>query len=85
MRDGVIADFDVTEEMIKHFIRKVHNRRSLQSADCCLCASGATAVERRAIQESAMSAGARSVFLIEDRWRRPLVPDCRSPSRPAQW
>ena len=67
MRDGVIADFDVTEEMIKHFIRKVHNRRSFANPQIVVCVpSGATAVERRAIQESAMSAGARRVFLIEE-------------------
>ena len=67
MRDGVIADFDVTEEMIKHFIRKVHNRRSFANPQIIVCVpSGATAVERRAIQESALSAGARRVFLIEE-------------------
>ena len=65
MRDGVIADFEVAEEMIKHFIRKVHNRRSFTSPMIIVCVpSGATAVERRAIQESALSAGARRVFLI---------------------
>ena len=67
MRDGVIADFEVAEEMIKHFIRKVHNRRSFASPMIIVCVpSGATAVERRAIQESALSAGARRVFLIEE-------------------
>lgn len=67
MSDGVIADFDVAEEMIKHFIRKVHNRRSFTSPQIIICVpSGSTAVERRAIQESAESAGARRVFLIEE-------------------
>ncbi|MEE9328781.1 MAG: rod shape-determining protein [Parvularculaceae bacterium] len=67
MRDGVIADFDVAEAMIKHFIRKVHNRRSFASPRIIVCVpSGATAVERRAIQESALSAGARKVDLIEE-------------------
>jgi rod shape-determining protein MreB len=67
LRDGVIADFEVAEEMIKHFIRKVHNRRSYVSPMCIVCVpSGSTAVERRAIQESAESAGARRVFLIEE-------------------
>ena len=67
MREGVIADFDTAEEMIKHFIRKVHNRRSFANPQIVVCVpSGATAVERRAIQESAMSAGARRVFLIEE-------------------
>src|SRR6202046_1031415 len=67
MRDGVIADFEVAEEMIKHFIRKVHNRRSFANPMIIVCVpSGSTAVERRAIQESALSAGARRVFLIEE-------------------
>ncbi len=67
LRDGVIADFHVAEEMIKHFIRKVHNRRSFSAPEVIVCVpSGSTAVERRAIQESAESAGARRVFLIEE-------------------
>ena len=67
MRDGVIADFEVAEEMIKHFIRKVHNRRAFASPIIIVCVpSGSTAVERRAIQESAESAGARRVLLIEE-------------------
>ena len=67
LRDGVIADFEVAEEMIKHFIRKVHNRRSFASPMIIVCVpSGSTAVERRAIQESAESAGARKVLLIEE-------------------
>tara|TARA_B100000686_G_scaffold246158_1_gene255529 strand:- start:1777 stop:2817 length:1041 start_codon:yes stop_codon:yes gene_type:complete len=67
LRDGVIADFEVAEEMIKHFIRKVHNRRTFASPQVIVCVpSGSTAVERRAIQESAESAGARRVFLIEE-------------------
>lgn len=67
LRDGVIADFEVAEEMIKHFIRKVHNRRSFASPQMVICVpSGSTAVERRAIQESAESAGARRVALIEE-------------------
>ena len=67
LRDGVIADFEVAEEMIKYFIRKVHNRRSFASPLVVVCVpSGSTAVERRAIQESAESAGARKVYLIEE-------------------
>src|ERR1700745_963352 len=58
LRDGVIADFEVAEEMIKHFIRKVHNRRGFASPLIIVCVpSGSTAVERRAIQERAESAG----------------------------
>ena len=67
LRDGVIADFEVAEEMIKHFIRKVHNRRSFVAPEIIVCVpSGSTAVERRAIQESAESAGGRRVYLIEE-------------------
>ncbi len=67
LRDGVIADFEVTEAMIKHFIRKVHNRRSFVSPEMVICVpSGSTPVEKRAIQESAESAGARRVWLIEE-------------------
>jgi rod shape-determining protein MreB len=67
LRDGVIADFEVAEAMIKHFICKVHNRRRFASPQIVICVpSGATTVERRAIQESAESAGARHVFLIEE-------------------
>ena len=67
LRDGVIADFEVAEEMIKHFIRKVHNRHTFARPQVIICVpSGSTAVERRAIQESAESAGASRVFLIEE-------------------
>jgi rod shape-determining protein MreB len=67
LRDGVIADFEVAEEMIKYFIRKVHNRRSFISPQIVVCVpSGATSVERRAIQESAYAAGARTTYLIEE-------------------
>lgn len=67
LRDGVIADFEIAEEMIKYFIRKVHNRRTFASPMVIICVpSGSTAVERRAIQESAEAAGARKVWLIEE-------------------
>ena len=67
LRDGVIADFEIAEEMIKYFIRKVHNRRTFASPMVIVCVpSGSTAVERRAIQESAEAAGARKVWLIEE-------------------
>ena len=67
LRDGVIADFEIAEDMIKYFIRKVHNRRSFASPMIVICVpSGSTPVERRAIQESAEAAGARKVFLIEE-------------------
>lgn len=67
LRDGVIADFEIAEEMIKHFIRKVHNRRGFANPQIMVCVPlGSTPVERRAIQESAESAGARRVFLIPE-------------------
>ena len=67
MSDGVIADFEVAEEMIKHFIKKVNSGSGLAGPQVVICVpSGATAVERRAIQESAEAAGARRVFLIEE-------------------
>ena len=67
LKDGVIADFEVAEEMIKHFIKKVHNRGIFTAPRIVICVPfGATPVERRAIQESAEGAGAREVFLIEE-------------------
>ncbi|MED5339752.1 MAG: rod shape-determining protein, partial [Pseudomonadota bacterium] len=67
LRDGVIADFDIAEEMIKYFINKVHQRRTFASPQIIICVpSGSTAVERRAIQEAAEAAGARQVFLIDE-------------------
>ncbi|MEP3247128.1 MAG: rod shape-determining protein [Sneathiella sp.] len=67
LRDGVIADFEIAEEMIKHFIQKVHNRRSFARPQVIICVpSGSTAVERKAIRDSAENAGAREVFLIEE-------------------
>ena len=67
LRDGVIADFKVAEEMISHFIRKVHNRRSFARPQMIVSVpTGSTEVERRAIEDSAESAGARRVFLIEE-------------------
>ena len=68
LRDGVIADFEIAEEMIKCFIKKIHNNRWFASSPrIVICVPfGATAVERRAIQESAEEAGAREVYLIEE-------------------
>jgi len=67
MADGVIADFDITETMLRYFIRKVHNRRSLVRPRIIISVpSGVTQVEKRAVRESAESAGAREVFLIEE-------------------
>ena len=67
MKDGVIADFEVAEQMIKFFIQKIHNRKSFSNPQVIICVpSGATNVERRAIRESADAAGARKVYLIEE-------------------
>jgi rod shape-determining protein MreB len=67
MRDGVIADFDVTQEMIKYFIKKVHNRSTFMSPRIIICVPyGLTQVERKAVKESALSAGSREVYLIEE-------------------
>lgn len=67
MRDGVIADFEVTEAMLRHFIHKVHNRRTFVRPRIIVAVpSGITQVEKRAVRESAESAGAREVFLIEE-------------------
>lgn len=67
MKDGVIADFEVAEQMIKHFIEKANKGRTISSPQIVICVpSGATNVERRAIRESADAAGARRVFLVEE-------------------
>jgi len=67
MRDGVIADFEVTEAMLRHFIQKAHNRRKFVRPRIIIAVpSGITQVENRAVRESAESAGAREVFLIEE-------------------
>jgi len=67
LRDGVIADFIVTEEMIKHFIKKVHTKNTFANPRILICVpTGSTPVERKAIQDSALAAGARRVQLIEE-------------------
>jgi len=67
MKNGVIADFNVTEEMIRYFIRRAHNRRGLIRPRIVICVPyGLTQVERKAVKESALSAGAREVYLIEE-------------------
>ena len=67
LRDGVIADFVVTEEMIKHFIKKVHKKKAFASPRVVICVpTGSTPVERKAIKDSALAAGARKVHLIEE-------------------
>ena len=67
MRDGVIADFDMTEKMIRHFIEKTHRRKTFLRPRIIISVPyGLTQVERKAVRESALSAGAREVFLIEE-------------------
>jgi rod shape-determining protein MreB len=67
MRDGVIADFDITEAMLRHFILSVHNRRALVRPRIIVSIpSGITQVERRAVRETVESAGAREIYLIEE-------------------
>jgi rod shape-determining protein MreB len=87
MKDGVIADFTVTEQMLKQFIKKVLESRLFSPSPriiiCVPC--GSTQVERRAIRESALGAGASKVYLIEEPWRRPSAPIFRSPMRRDRW
>ncbi|MDE7235798.1 MAG: rod shape-determining protein [Helicobacter japonicus] len=67
LKDGVIADFDMTEKMIRYFIEKAHQRKSLIRPRIMVCVPyGLTGVEKKAVKESAISAGAREVFLIEE-------------------
>lgn len=67
LKDGVIADFEITEAMLRYFINKAHNRRTMVKPRVIICVPfGVTEVEKRAVKESAESAGAREVFLIEE-------------------
>ena len=67
LKDGVIADFEITEAMLRYFIQKIHNRRTLVRPRIIICVPfGITEVEKRAVRESAESAGAREVYLIEE-------------------
>jgi rod shape-determining protein MreB len=66
LKDGVIADFDVTEQMLRHFIRKVHQSRWAHPRVVVCVPSGVTGVEKRAVEEACLSAGARQAYLIEE-------------------
>src|ERR671927_533984 len=67
LKDGVIADFEITEAMLRYFIQKIHNRKTLVLPRIIICVPfGITEVEKRAVRESAESAGAREVYLVEE-------------------
>src|SRR5438067_1662797 len=66
LKDGVIADFDVTEQMLRHFIQKVHQHRFAHPRVVVCVPSGVTGVEKRAVEEATLSAGARKAYLIEE-------------------
>src|SRR5690349_17626187 len=66
LKDGVIADFEVTEEMLRHFIQKVHQNRWAHPRVVVCVPSGVTGVEKRAVEEACLSAGARQAYLIEE-------------------
>jgi len=87
MKDGVIADFTVTEQMLKQFIKKVHESRLFSPSPriiiCVPC--GSTQVERRAIREAAIEAGASQVFLIEEPMAAAIGATFRSPKPRARW
>ena len=86
MKDGVIADFEVAEAMLRYFIRKVHNRRSFIRPRVIICIpSGITQVEKRAVRESAESAGADEVYLIEEPMAAAIGAGLPSLSRFATW
>ena len=66
LKDGVIADFDITEEMLRHFIQRVHQNRFAHPRVVVCVPSGVTGVEKRAVEEACLSAGARQAYLIEE-------------------
>src|ERR671914_3152603 len=78
LKDGVIADFDVTEQMLRHFIQKVHQNRWAHPRVVVCVPSGVTGVEKRAVEEACLSAGGRHGHLVGD---ADAAPDPRSPPR----
>jgi len=86
MKDGVIADFEITGEMLKYFITKVHNRKALIRPRVVISVpSGITPVEKRAVRESAQSAGAREIYLIEEPMAAAIGQGFRSPKPLGIW
>ena len=84
LKDGVIADFDVTEKMLRYFIQRVHKRRLLAKPRVVVCVpSGITGVEQRAVEEATIAAGARAPTSSRSRWPPRSAPGSRSTSRPA--
>ena len=86
LKDGVIADFDVTERMLRYFIQKVHRRRHLAKPRVVVAVpSGITGVEQSAVKEAGDQAGARRSTSSRNRWRPPSEPGCLSTSQPGTW
>ena len=75
----MIADFDVTEEMLRHFIQRVHQNRFAHPRVVVCVPSGVTGVEKRAVEEACLSAGARQAYLIEEPMAAAI--GCRAPGR----
>jgi rod shape-determining protein MreB len=86
LKDGVIADFDTTERMLKYFIQKVHKRRYLAKPRIVVCVpSGITGVEQRAVKDAGYAAGARKVTSSKSQWQQQLVQICQSMSQQVTW
>src|SRR3712207_6660648 len=85
LKDGVIADFDVTEQMLRHFIQKIHQNRWAHPRVVVCVPSGVTGVEKRAVEEACLSDGARQAYLIEEPMAAAMALACRSASRPGTW
>ena len=78
----MIADFDVTEEMLRHFIQRTHQNRFAHPRVVVCVPSGVTGVEKRAVEEACLSAGARQAYLIEEPMAAAIGAGCPSPTRP---
>ncbi len=85
LKDGVIADFEICEKMLRYFIHRVHQRRFAKPRMVICVPSGITGVERRAVMEAAEYAGRGAPTSSKSRWRLPSVPACRCTSRPGTW